>query len=106
MKHLTFGVLAAGASFLLTSGAMVPTAQAEPDIDVTCEHTMAIEGRIPNYWITAHDCQGAPVGLRDQGRVTLQDRGPTTFWCDDILVGHGGEGPSVRARGCYPVLPD
>jgi len=106
MKRLTFGVLAASASFLLTGGVIAPTAQAEPDIDVTCEHTVAIEGRIHNFRILADDCHGAPVGVRDQGRVTLLDRGPTTFWCDDILVGRGGGGPSVRTLGCYPVRPD
>ncbi len=98
MKRLLYGVLAAGASILVTGGVLTPTAQAEPDIHVSCKHTVYIE----DDGVVAVNCTGAPVGTRDRGLLTLEDA-RLRFYCRDIHVGVVSSRLTVRANDCYRV---
>ena len=103
MKRLIAGAL--GASMLLTCGVLTSTAQAAPDLDVTCAQTYAVEGDGYNDRIVAGDCAGATAGSWGRGLVTLQDRSEK-FWCKFIEVDTSSGLVSVRARGCSLVDPN
>ena len=79
--------------------------QAEPDLDVTCAQTYAVEGDGYNDRIVAGDCAGATAGSWGRGLVTLQDRSER-FRCKSIMVEDFFGLTSVKAWGCSLVDPN
>jgi len=81
---------------------VAPAAQAEPDLQLKCSHTRALEGRFPHFErIVAYGCTGAQPGDRDKARITLLDQNSRTFRCDLARVlDTGANGVGVVAHDC------